>query len=200
MKPNPAAAAIHLGRYTAQMPSEFVVFLIGMRLNRPWKVHKWVPVYSAMPRMLRWLDQHPDAGLLNWHTAWINGPAVVQYWRSFEQLERFARAADQPHLSTWKWFNRAVHASGDVRIWHETYKVRAGEYECIYINMPRVGLEAAGVHAPIGSTGQSAARRIGAAGVDEPALTPYATPVTTRLATAHAGMRRLGDVLRPPGA
>ena len=50
------------------------------------------------------------------------------------------------------------------------------EYECIYVNMPRVGLGAAGSHFPVGSTGQSAARRIGAAAVDEPALAPYANP------------------------
>ena len=176
MKPRSIGAAIYQGRYTAEMPDDFVVFLIGMRLNRPWKVHKWLPVFSAMPRMLRWLDQHPQAGLLKWHNAWINGPAVVQYWHSFEQLDRFARATGEPHLPTWKWFNDAVRASGDVGIWHETYKVRAGQYECIYINMPPVGLGAAGVHAPIGSTGQSAAGRIGATDTDEPALTPYANP------------------------
>jgi len=56
------------------------------------------------------------------------------------------------------------------------YNVRAAEYECIYGNMPRVGLAAAGVRAPIGSTGQSAARRIGATNVDGLALTPY--PIT----------------------
>lgn len=78
--------AIYRGRYTAAMPEDFVVFLIGMRLNRPWKVHRWLPAFSAMPRMLRWLERHPEAGLLKWHNAWINGPAVVQYWRSFEQL------------------------------------------------------------------------------------------------------------------
>ena len=139
-------AAVYPGRYMAEMPDEFVVFLIGMRLNRPWKVHKWLPVLSAMPRMLRWLDQHPQAGLLSWHNAWINGPAVVQYWRSFAQLDRFARETGQPHLPTWKWFNREVGASGEVGIWHETYKVHAGEYECIYINMPRFGLAAAGMH------------------------------------------------------
>jgi hypothetical protein len=176
MKPTSIGAAIYPGRYTAEMPDDFVVFLIGMRLNRPWKVHKWLPVFSAMPRMLRWLDQHPQAGLLKWHNAWINGPAVVQYWQSFEQVDRFARAAQEPHLPTWKWFNHAVRASGDVGIWHETYKVRAGEYECIYGNMPRVGLAAAGTHRPVGSIGQSAARRIGATDVDEPALTPYANP------------------------
>lgn len=61
-------------------------------------------------------------------------------------------------------------------VWHETYKVHAGEYECIYGNMPRVGLGSIGVHLPVGSTGQSAARRIGATDLDQPALTPYANP------------------------
>ena len=171
----PIAAAFP-GRYTAEVPDDFVVFVIGMRLNRPWKVRKWFPIFSAMPRMLRWLAQHPQAGLLHWQGAWIGGPAVVQYWRGFADLERFARAPEQPHLPAWKWFNHAVGASGDVGIWHETFRVRAGEYECIYGNMPRFGLAAAGLHAPIGSTGQSAARRIGAAEVDEPALAPYANP------------------------
>ena len=171
-----ADTCVYRGRYTAEMPEDFVVFLIGMRLNRPWKLHKWLPVFSAMPRMLRWLARHPQSGLLSWQTAWISGPAVVQYWRSFEQLNHFARAADQPHLPVWKWFNHAIRGSGDVGIWHETYKVRAGEYECISVNMPRVGLDAAGVHVPVGSTGQSAARRIGATQVDEPALTPYPNP------------------------
>jgi len=101
---------------------------------------------------------------------------MVQYWRSFADLERFARDRELPHLEPWREFNRAVRASGDVGIWHETYRVRAGEYECIYGNMPRIGLGAAGEHRPVGSTGQSAAKRIGAAEVDQPALAPYANP------------------------
>jgi hypothetical protein len=52
-----------------------------MRVNRPLKVGKWVPVFLAMPKMLRWLDQHPEAGLLNWHNAWIKGPAIVRRTR-----------------------------------------------------------------------------------------------------------------------
>lgn len=54
--------------------------------------------------------------------------------------------------------------------------MRAGEYECIYVSMPRFGLAAAGVHTPIGSAGQSAARRIGATTADQPALTPHPNP------------------------
>jgi hypothetical protein len=170
------ATGLNRGRFTAQIAGDFVVFLIGMRVNRPLMVHKWLPVATAMPRMLKWLDKHPEAGLLKWHNAWIHGPAVVQYWRSFEDLSRFARADDEPHLPAWKQFNEAVRASGEVGIWHETYKVRAGEYEVIYANMPRVGLAAVGELLPVGSTGQSAARRIGAAEVDAPALAPYANP------------------------
>jgi hypothetical protein len=164
---------VHPGRHSAQTDEDFVVFLIGMRVNRPWKVHRWFPVATAMPRMLRWLDKHPDAGLLGWHNAWIKGPAVVQYWRSFEDLERFARDPGVLHLKAWRRFNRAVRDSGDVGIWHETYKVRADEYEAIYGNMPVIGLAAATSHVPVGSTGQSAARRIGAAEHDQPALEPY---------------------------
>ncbi len=167
---------VHAGRYTAQMSGDFVVFMIGMRINKPWKPHKWVPVAVAMPRMLRWLDKHPQSGLLGWQFAWIHGPAVLQYWRSFEELARFARAADEPHLPAWKRFNQAVRGSGDVGIWHETYRVQAGAYESIYGNMPRVGLAAAGEHTAVGSSGQSAARRIGAAAVDNPALEPYENP------------------------
>lgn len=170
------AAAVHPGRFTAQMPDDFVVFLVGMRVNRPAMIHKWLPVFTAMPRMLRWLDRHPEAGLLKWHFAWIYGPGTVQYWRSFDDLSRFARSADEPHLPAWRAFNEAVQASGDVGIWHETFQVRAGDYESIYGNMPRVGLAAAGVHLPVASTGQSAARRIGVADVDAPALAPYANP------------------------
>lgn len=61
------------------MPDGVVMFLIGMRINRPLEVHRWGPVFVAMPRMLRWLDQHPEAGLLRWSFVWLyGGPAVVQ--------------------------------------------------------------------------------------------------------------------------
>ena len=39
-------------RLTAAIEGDFVVFLIGMRINRPLKAHKWLPVIRAMPRMI----------------------------------------------------------------------------------------------------------------------------------------------------
>jgi hypothetical protein len=152
------------GRWVATYEGDLIVFLIGMRINRPWKPKQWWPVVTAMPRMLKWLDEHPQAGLLHYEQA-LRGPLspmVVQYWRSFEELERFARSPDAPHLEAWKRFNATVRDSGDVGIWHETYRVAGGASESIFGNMPPSGLGVAGELTPVGSTAATAARRIGA--------------------------------------
>jgi hypothetical protein len=162
--------AINQGRWTVSDHDAVVVFLIGVRINKPWKVRQWWPVFTAMPRMLRWLDAHPQAGLLHYELALKSplSPMVVQYWRSFEDLEQFARSPEAPHLAAWKAFNASVGGSGDVGIWHETYRVSGGEREVIYGNMPPAGLAAAMGAEPIGSTAATAARRIGARLDDEP--------------------------------
>ena len=132
------ARTLHHGRHTATIEGDFVVFLIGMRINKLWKIHRWWPVFKAMPPMIRELSRDPDSGLLGVTKGMLGGgPALLQYWRSFEDLERFARDPDAHHLPAWRAFNQRVRASGDVGIWHETYRVRAGEYEAIYANMPR---------------------------------------------------------------
>jgi hypothetical protein len=166
---------IFRGRYTAQIEGSFVVFLIGMRINRLLAVHKWLPVASAMGPMVRHLMEHPELGLLHAQTfAYWRGVALVQYWRSFDQLERFARDPALNHLEPWKRFNRAVGADGSVGIWHETYLVQAGQYESIYGNMPRMGLAAAGSHGAATGRRETAKRRLGLDG--EPAVPSYANP------------------------
>ena len=166
---------VHAQRLTVEVEGDFVVFLIGMRINRPWKPRQWWPVFTAMPRMLKWLEQHPQAGLLHYEQAFRSplSPMIVQYWRSFEDLERFARSPEAPHLAAWKHFNATVRDSGDVGIWHETYRVVAGASESIYGNMPARGLGVAGELVPVGSTAATAARRIGARDVDEPPVEAY---------------------------
>ena len=134
-------AKITSERVTAQLEGDFVVFLIGMRINRLWKVHKWLPVFLAMPRMLKELQGRPDSGFLG-HV--MGTKVIVQYWRSFEQLEAYARDSERSHWPAWVDFNKRVARSrGDVGIWHETYKVHAGEYECVYSGMPSFGLASA---------------------------------------------------------
>jgi len=34
-------------RMHARLEGDFVVFLIGMRFNQLWKIHKWLPVVVA---------------------------------------------------------------------------------------------------------------------------------------------------------
>jgi hypothetical protein len=155
---------VHNGRYTAEIDGDFVVFVIGMRFNRLWKVHQWWPVFTAMPKMLKVLATNPSKGFLGGRTM-LGGRTItmIQYWRSFEDLERFARDSGDPHLEPWRRFNRKVGKSGDVGIFHETYKVPAGSYECIYGNMPVIGLAAAGRHLAVGPRAEAARQRIEAA-------------------------------------
>jgi hypothetical protein len=49
---------------------------------------------------------------------------------------------------------------GDVGIWHETYKVRAGEYEAIYSGMPPYGLGKIGARSTLSGTTDSARQRL----------------------------------------
>jgi hypothetical protein len=118
-------------RMTVNMTGDFVVFIIGMRINRFWKFHKWVPVALSMPRMLKELSRKSESGLLGFQVLFGIPPVIIQYWRSFEKLEAYAKDRSGVHFPAWQEFNRKIRSNGDVGIWHETYKVRAGEYECI---------------------------------------------------------------------
>lgn len=135
---------INTGRWTARSDGPFVVFLIGMRFNKLWKVHKWAPVLMAMPRMIAELERRPELGFLGADLWFGRTTLLVQYWRSFELLEAYAKARDNAHLPAWTAFNRTVGGNGDVGIFHETYRVAPGDYETFYANMPPVLLGRAG--------------------------------------------------------
>jgi hypothetical protein len=78
------------------------------------------------------------------------------------------------HREPWKRFNRGVGAGGSVGIWHETYILQSGQYECVFGNMPRFGLAMAGEHMPAVGAKETAKRRLGQTG--EPAVPSYETP------------------------
>src|SRR5436190_9610670 len=147
-------------RMTAEIEGEFVVFLIGARINKPWKIHKWLPVALAMPRMLKELSANPASGFLGYQQ--FLG-VIVQYWRSFEHLERYARDRDASHWPAWVAYNKKIGAaSGDVGIWHETYRIARGQYEAIYGGMPPFGLGKIGRLVPISRPRDSARERMNA--------------------------------------
>jgi hypothetical protein len=149
-------------RMTARIEGDFVVFLIGMRINKLWKVWKWAPVARQMPRMLAELAAQPELGLLHARTHFgLPNILVVQYWRSFEHLHNYATGANALHLPAWQAFNRAVGSNGDVGIWHESYLVKDGAYESVYNNMPPYGLGVAGSLQPAQGRMKSAKGRLG---------------------------------------
>ncbi len=160
---------IFAGRWTSRAEGDFVVFLIGMRINKPLAVRQWRPVAKAMPAMQQELGRHPELGCI--HTEnWFGRTTIsLQYWRDFESLRSYARNPDQAHLPAWRAFNQAIRDNGTVGIWHETYRVHRGESEAIYGNMPRFGLASAFEHLTAASIGNSAGKRIG---VDVDDITP----------------------------
>jgi Domain of unknown function (DUF4188) len=151
-------------RVCAEIEGDFVVFLIGMRINRPWKFWQWGPVASAMPRMLIELAKQPELGLLHARSTFgFPNIIVTQYWRSFEHLEAYAKSRDAEHLPAWQAFNKAIGSNGDVGIWHETYLIENGRYENVYKNMPAFGLGLAGTLKDASGARKEARGRMGAA-------------------------------------
>ncbi len=153
-------AAIIQQRVTGQMHGEFVVFLIGMRINRWWKIHKWLRVAMAMPRMLRELAQSPELGFLGAEEWFGRTTIMVSYWRSMDHLMTYAKSRNHEHLPAWKSFNKLVGTNGDVGIWHETYRVRPGDYESVYANMMAFGLGKVGQLVAAHGPRESAAGRL----------------------------------------
>ena len=149
-------------RVAAEIEGDFVVFLIGMRINKIWRPDKWLPVFLAMPRMLKELEARgPESGFLGALSA---GFTIIQYWRSFDALEAYARDRDGAHWPAWTAFNRRMKQSrGDVGIWHETYLIGAGRYETIYSGMPPTGLAKAARAIPATAGMERARDRVGAA-------------------------------------
>lgn len=152
---------VQRGRHTDGHDGPLVVFLIGMRVNRPRRVRAWWPVFTAMPKLLAELQREkalaavgkgPDNGFLG-HRLLLGagGPTLVQYWRGVDDVYRYASSADHGHRPAWTAFNAAARRSdGAVGIWHETYAVPDGGHETIYVDMPAYGLAAATSMLPIG--------------------------------------------------
>jgi hypothetical protein len=134
----------------AEIDGDFVVFLIGGRFSLRHPIRTFRDLggrRGGMRAMLDHLVAHPEKGLLGYT---MGLPVIVQYWLSFEHLENFARDQSDPHAKTWREYYRRQAAHGEgAGIWHETFQVRAGEYEAIYNNMPPFGLGKAGRLVPL---------------------------------------------------
>jgi len=154
-------AQIHAERMAAEIDGDFVVFLIGARLNKWWQLRDMMWFAKTMPKMLRELSELPpeDTGFLGYQQ--LGMLINVQYWRSFDHLEAYARSKDREHFPEWIEFNRRYKSRrGDVGIWHETYLVRDGAYEAVYSGMPAFGLGKVGNLVPATGSREAARQRL----------------------------------------
>jgi hypothetical protein len=133
-------AKINKQRLFGKIDGDFIVFMIGMRINNFWKIGDWWTVAMAMPKMLKELFSKPESGFMGAQSWFGRTTIMVQYWRSFEHLEAYAKDKSGEHFPAWKKYNLKFRKSRAVGIWHETYKVSPGLYENIYVNMPSFGL------------------------------------------------------------
>lgn len=136
-----ATSGVRTGRWRADFPAGTVVFLIGMRITSFWRVWDWLPVFVAMPGMIRELSQHPELGLLG-ARSWMSWrlTMVQQYWASMDQLMAYAADREAQHLPAWRAFNRRARSGRSVGIWHEAYIVQPDGAHVVYVNMPPFGI------------------------------------------------------------
>ncbi|WP_339212799.1 DUF4188 domain-containing protein [Ornithinibacillus sp. FSL M8-0202] len=153
---------VYPGRYTTENNEDVVVFMIGMRINKRWAIHKWFPVFKAMPGMIRELYANKDElGFLSMESFYgLRTTIMISYWRSTDDLLAYARGAK--HLAAWREFNQKVGDNDAVGIYHETYSVPKGSYESVYGNMPLFGLAKAKKHRLITPDIRTAKKRLSA--------------------------------------
>lgn len=151
---------IYKGRYTTENDQELVVFLVGMRINKRLAIRKWLPVFTAMPPMIKELYQHKEElGFLSLENFFgLRTTLMISYWRSKEDLLAYSKG--QNHLTAWKNFNQKIGNTDAVGIYHETYVLSKGHYEAIYGNMPVHGLARATSHMPVTNENISARKRL----------------------------------------
>ncbi|TDM07926.1 DUF4188 domain-containing protein [Macrococcus lamae] len=147
------------GRYTSRKQESVTVFLIGMRINRVRAVHRWLPVLTAMYPMMRELESHKELGCLSMESFFrLRTTLLVQYWETPDDLMVYAKGPK--HLKAWKTFHQRLKNNDAVGFYHETYVIKDGAFENVYINMPTMGIgQALGVEQIIRGT-QSASDRL----------------------------------------
>jgi hypothetical protein len=135
---DPMDRLVQRGRKTALIKGDFAVFHIGARPNNTID-NKFKHIGDAMAAIQQELEDRPELGCLgteNYIGENGQGTFTVQYWRSLEHLNAYARSSTNRHYSPWKRLMQIGRESSDIAFWHEAFEVKDGKYECIYVNCP----------------------------------------------------------------
>jgi hypothetical protein len=124
-------------RMVAKMDGGFVIYINGMRLNKLRAIHRWAIAGRKLANMFDRLEADPDSGFLGYQPAFmgLRTGAAIQYWRSLEDLKRFASDPNDLHVPAWKWYNEEVDSGGGVGFWAELYVIGDDDYETFFRNM-----------------------------------------------------------------
>ena len=145
------AHPVYRGRWAGQIQGDFCVFHIGIILNGH------IPSGDAMKqigeafvRMHEELESDPEKFGFYGSTQYtstnlrVDLGMTVQYWRSQDHLNAYARNHMSKHFPAMVWSSKMMKVSDHIGFWHESFKVHAGEYEAIYVNCPQILLGKAG--------------------------------------------------------
>ncbi|KAJ9149458.1 hypothetical protein NKR23_g4238 [Pleurostoma richardsiae] len=148
-----------LGRLTARIPKknssfvnqpssdQLVVFLLGVRFNHPlgFLCPGGGEITKYFFALLDDLDAHAEEFGLLGQSAWRadergsqNTLMYMFYFRSLEDVHAFAHG--ELHHEAWQKYYAMVKETGlkHIGIYHETFCVSPGEYEGLYLNMPKI--------------------------------------------------------------
>ncbi len=140
----------NVGRWTSHVDGDFVVLLVGARVDRGLRSRRARTALRQLQRVLAEIEKDPGNGLLGYQHHGGRHGLVVQYWRSQQALERFTRDPANRHAQVWRaWFDAVDGDHPGAGFWRESFQVRAGEYAAAYSDMPELGLLRAGVPAPL---------------------------------------------------
>jgi Domain of unknown function (DUF4188) len=116
--PQDSAYVATLSAYPTFCVALFGVQLLsdhGRRLYEALKINQ---------EIVRALDQAKHKGLLlNRPLMSPEGPVLMQYWQSYDSLDRWARK--QPHSKWWRWL--LEHTGHGIGFYHEIYQARTAE-------------------------------------------------------------------------
>ncbi|WP_435194658.1 monooxygenase family protein [Natronomonas sp. EA1] len=132
-------SSLSTGRHVADTDGDFVIYINGMRLNTLRALPRWIRASRETAKIFKRLEADPDSGFLGYHPAFMGLPkgAAIQYWRSLEDLRRFANDPGDLHVPAWLWYNETD--DGGLGFWAELYVIEAGNCETFYRSIEPTG-------------------------------------------------------------
>jgi hypothetical protein len=102
---------------------DLCVAIFGVQFHTP-KGQQLYGESGITEEMIPALEKAKNVGFLHQERLMSEGSGVLlQYWRSYDDLDRWARTL--PHMAWWRWL--IENAGDDLSFYHEIYQVKTAE-------------------------------------------------------------------------